>query len=162
MASRPSGFTTNPICLHRTPLAHHEVPSLPRPRFVPGRSSQKPRVSSAPPRVLTGACSLWAYKVRLRGPGPSSLEKQETLAGSSLWVGVLGAKYAEARAPWDPKRGYQLRIPSSVHPTLIFSYPVSLPGPSGWCLRGSLESVLSEPNWAGAPVDSSSPPHLTG
>lgn len=134
----------------------------PKAKFCPWKELPEATSIISPPRVLTGACSLWAYKVRLRGPGPSSLEKQETLAGSSLWVGVLGAKYAEARAPWDPKRGYQLRIPSSVHPNLISSYPVSLPGPSGWCLRGSLEPVLSEPNWAGAPVDSSSPPHLTG
>lgn len=116
----------------------------------------------SPSRALTRASSLWAHKVRLRGPGPSSLEKQEALAGSSWCVGVLGAKYAETRAPWDFKRGYQLRIPSSVYPSLISSYPVSLPGPFGWCLPGSLEPVLSEPDWAGAPGDSSSPPHLTG
>lgn len=158
MSPKPSGLTTSPTCLYRTPLAHHEVPSLPS--FVPGRSSQKQSISL--PKALTTVSSLWAHKVLLRGPGPSSLEKQEALAGSSRLWGVLGAKYVEARVPWDSKRGYELRIPSSVHPSLISLYPVSLPGPSGRCLPGSLEPVLSEPDWAGAPGDSSSPPHLTG
>lgn len=84
----------------------------------------------SPPRALTRASSLWAHKVRLRGPGPSSLEKQETLAGSSLWAGVLGAKYAEARAPWDPKRGYQLRqdsLLSPPQPDLLISCLITWP-----------------------------------
>ena len=143
--------------------AHQEVPSIPRPSCVLRRSSQEHLVS-APSRTLTRASSLWGHKVRPLGPGPSSLEKQEALTGSSRWVGVLGAKYAEARASLDPKRDsqYRFRIPSSAYPSLISSYPGSLPDPSGWCLPGSLEPVLSEPDWAGAPGDSSSPPHLTG
>lgn len=160
MSPKPSGFTTNPICLHR-PLWVIMRSFSHKASCVPWKELPETLIS-APPKALTIASSFWVHRVQLRGPGPSSLEKQEALTGSSRFWGVLGAKYVEARVPWDPKRGYQLRIPSLAHPSLISSYSVSLPGPSGRCLPGSLEPVLSEPDWAGAPGDSSSPPHLTG
>lgn len=61
----------------------------------------------SPSRVLTRASDLCEEKVRSRSPGPSSLEKQEALAGSAWWARILGARYAEDRALWTADRGYQ-------------------------------------------------------
>lgn len=93
---------------------------------------------------------------------PPALKSRKPWQGPVDFGGFWEPNRQRSGHPGTPKRCYQLRIPSSVHTSLISSYPVSLPGPSGWCLPGSLEPVLSELDWAGAPGDSSSPPHLTG
>lgn len=105
MSPKPSGFTTNPICLHR-PLPLPWVITrylLSKASYVPWKELPE-TLRISPPRALTTASSFWGHKVQLRGPGPSSLEKQEALAGSSRVWGVLGAKYAEARAPWESQK----------------------------------------------------------
>ena len=131
MGSKPSGLTTNSICLHRTPLAHHEVTL--KDQLCPWKELPEAlNILNRPASpLLTTASSLWAHKVRLRGPGPSSLEKQEALAGSSRFWGVLGAKYAEARVPWDTQKrlSAQDSLFSPHQPDLLISCLIT------WTLR---------------------------
>lgn len=163
MSPKPSGFTTNPICLHRP---------LPLPWVI-----MRYLLSQGQLCPLEGA-------PRNRGSAPHGHSPQPLASGGTRSsCGVLVPLASKSRKPWqgpvgfggfwepnmqrpghpgNPKRGCQLKNSSSVHPSLTSSYSVSLPGPSGWCLPGSLEPVPSEPDWAGAPGDSSSPPHLTG
>lgn len=75
--------------------------------------------------------------------------------GTKCGLGVLIPPVLRSRRPWqDLADGW-----GSWGPGML---KTEQSGPSGWCLPCSLELVLSEPDWTGAPGDSSSPPHLTG
>lgn len=140
---KPSGLTTNPISPNR-------IPCLIMRYFL----SQRPALS------LEGAPRSTKYQAS-QGHSPEPVAS----GGTKSCLEVLVPPALRSRKPWQgPVGEWEFWGPNMQRPehpgtpteavstaqdahlsapSLVSSHPVSLPGPSGWCLPDFLEPVLS-------------------